>query len=90
MLTAANICGKSVVCLGCEGRGSLYSKLKRFKIVFCKSMLRFESFDCTLCTSPGQRIDPTGFVHKGLTRWGDSEAQPGPPTEDQNAVELVM
>jgi hypothetical protein len=47
-------------------------------------MLCFESFDCKLGT--GQRIDPTGFVHKGPTRWGDSEAQPGPPTEDRNDV----
>ncbi len=33
--------------------------------------------NCTLCTGP--RIDPTGFVHKGPTRRGDSEAQPGLP-----------
>ena len=40
-------------------------------------------------TCRGPCIGPTGFVHKRPRRWGDSEAQPGPSTEDWNACQLV-
>ncbi len=51
------------------------------KFVFC---VMFGVYTCR-----GPCISPTGFVHKGPRRWGDSEAQPGPSTEDWNACQLV-